>query len=106
MRSRSHARFTRQRVEIQSEPGVIVTPQSQSATANRDRDLITREELSQPSVSALSVLDAIRSLRPQYLSVRGTHTAQIKDAQGRNVVDEESGKVHASLDGTKIVSLD
>ena len=89
------------------ESGVITTADAQAAPApNRNRDLITREELANPSVSGLSVLDAIKSLRPQFLTVRGIHAVPVKDSTGRQLVDREAGKVHASLDGNKIVALD
>jgi hypothetical protein len=81
-----------------------------SAPTNRNRDLITHDELSAPSVSGMTVLDAIRSLRPQYLSVRGQNTMPAKEnndpEKGRQLVDQESGKVHASIDGLKVVPLE
>ena len=80
-----------------------------SATPNRNRDLITRDELTAPAVTGLTVLDAIRSLRPQFLTVRGQNTMPAKegnDPAGRQLVDQESGKVHASIDGGKIVPVE
>jgi hypothetical protein len=80
-----------------------------SAPANRNRDLITRDELSAPSISGMTVLDAVRSLRPQYLSVRGQNTMPAKEnnnPDGRQIVDQESGKVHASIDGVKVVPVE
>jgi hypothetical protein len=78
---------------------------AQSA-GGRNRDVITREELSAPAMQSQNVLEVIRSLRPQFLTVRGLHTMPVKDASGAQIVDEESGKVHASIDGGKIVPLD
>jgi hypothetical protein len=68
---------------------------------SRDRNVITQAELADPAVSGRNVLEAVRALRPQYLTVRGTHTLQTTSA-----ADPETGKVHASLDGTKIVSVE
>ena len=79
---------------------------SQQAEPNRNRDLITREELNKPSIVNMTVLDAVRSLRPHFLTVRGTNTAPLKDAMGNPVVDQESGKVHASIDGNKVVPVE
>jgi hypothetical protein len=85
--------------------GVTATQQSASP-ANRNRDLITRDELTKPSVVNMTVLDAVRSLRPHFLTVRGTNTVPAKTATGQQVVDMESGKVHASIDGNKIVPIE
>ena len=82
------------------------TATQQAAAPSRNRDIITREELTAHSVVNLTVLDAVRSLRPQFLTVRGQNTMPLKDANGNQVVDQESGKVHASVDGGKIVPLD
>jgi hypothetical protein len=83
---------------------------TQAATpVNRNRDIITRDELTSPNVSGLTVLDAVRSLRPQYLSVRGQNTMPAKEnnnPDGRQLVDQESGKVHASIDGVKVVAVE
>lgn len=85
--------------------GATATQQAAEPT-NRNRDLITRDELTKPSVVNMTVLDAIRSLRPHFLSVRGTNTVPAKNAAGQQVVDQESGKVHASIDGNKIVPIE
>jgi hypothetical protein len=61
-----------------------------------NRDVITSAELSAPGLRALSVLEAIRQLRPQFLSVRG------KNSQS----DPEAGKVHASIDYGSIIPVD
>ena len=61
-----------------------------------DRNLITREELSaDASINAQSVLDAIRSLRPQFLTERGKNSHS----------DDEAGRVHVSLDGGRMDAL-
>ena len=58
----------------------------------RDRNLITRDELSEnPTMNAQSVLDAIRSLRPHFLTQRGKNSHS----------DDEAGKVHVSVDGAR-----
>jgi hypothetical protein len=41
------------------------------ATARRDPDVITREELAQQSMVSLSAYDAIQRLRPNWLNPRG-----------------------------------
>jgi hypothetical protein len=83
--------------------------QQSSATANRNRDLITRDELNKPSVVNMTVLDAVRSLRPHFLTVRGENTVPARSGndpiEGKQLTDQESGKVHASIDGNKIVPL-
>ena len=86
--------------------GTTATATQQAAPANRNRDLITRDELTKPSVVNMTVLDAVRSLRPHFLTVRGTNTVPAKNASGQSVVDQESGKVHASIDGNKIVPIE
>jgi hypothetical protein len=68
----------------------------QQAAPNRNRDMITNDELQAPGIVGLSVLDAVRSLRPQFLTVRGLHSPN----------DDESGKVHSSIDGNKVGPLD
>ena len=79
---------------------------TQASAPTRNRDVITREELIAPSVSNLTVLDAVRSLRPHFLTVRGQNTVPAKDSEGKQLVDQESGKVHASIDGNKIVPVE
>lgn len=93
-----------------SNPAATGSAAVQSGTAaNRNRDLITREELSAPAVNGLTVLDAVKSLRPHFLSVRGQNTLPAKEnnnPEGKQIVDQESGKVHASIDGNKIVPVE
>jgi hypothetical protein len=72
-----------------------------SSTGQRDKNVITQEELADPAVSGRTVLEAVRALRPNFLTVRGTHTLQ-----ATATADAEAGKVHASIDGTKIVSVE
>jgi len=75
------------------------------ASGRRDRNVITRDELADPSLSGRNVLEVVRLLRPQFLTVRGTHTVQDTATARRGVVDQDAGKVHASIDGTRIVSV-
>ena len=79
-------------------------PATPSPPAHRDANVITMEDLSAPSLRSLNVLDAIRTLRPNFLSSRGTQTIPFKGSTG--VVDEESGKVHASIDDSGVLPLD
>ncbi|MEP7000434.1 MAG: hypothetical protein ABI969_08130 [bacterium] len=82
-----------------SQPGAIVTAdaQPQAAAPTRNRDVITKEEMQSGTMSSQSVLDVITALRPNYLTVRGLHNVGS---------DPEAGKVHASIDGNKVGSLD
>ena len=83
------------------------TASRQSASTTRhDRNVITREELADPTVSGRNVLEVVRSLRPQFLTVRGTHTLQDTATARKGAVDQDAGKVHASIDGSKIVSVE
>ena len=65
------------------------------SSAGRERDVITQEEVVEAKLGAQSVLDVVRSLRPQFLNVRGTNSHS----------DDEAGKVHASIDGGRIFPL-
>jgi hypothetical protein len=80
------------------EPGAA--PQAQKVAVNRNRDVISQEELQAPSIAGLTVLEAVKSLRPQFLTERGSYN--FNKGQG----DEEAGKVHASIDGSKIVVVE
>jgi hypothetical protein len=85
-----------------SQPGAIVTAdaQPQAAAPIRNRDVITKEELQSGTLSSQSVLDVVTSLRPSYLTVRGLHNVAAVGG------DPEAGKVHASIDGNKVVGLE
>src|ERR1051325_2643813 len=96
-------------------PADSPTPEGGAANAqqapNRNRDVITHEELQAPGVVGLDVLEAVRSLRPQYLVVRGQHelpAGQTSDGKNgsKSVNDFESGKVHSSIDGGRVGPLD
>jgi hypothetical protein len=89
-----------------SEPGASPQAATSVASSRRDRNVITREELADPSLSGRNVLEVVRLLRPQFLTVRGTHTVQDTATARRGVVDQDAGKVHASIDGTRVVSVE
>lgn len=78
-----------------TEDAQAVTPEGRRA-----RDLITKDEMSRANVGSQSVLEVVTSLRPAFLNVRGLHN--VAAAGG----DAEAGKVHASIDGNKVVALD
>jgi hypothetical protein len=79
-------------------------PVSQSSA--RNRDVITHDELQAPGVVGMNVLEVVRALRPRFLTVRGLNTLPTKDVNGNPFSDDESGKVHSSIDGTKVGPLD
>jgi hypothetical protein len=70
-------------------------PVAQSSV-RRDPNVITLDELTDPSLAGQSVLEAVRKLRPNFLSTRGI--------QSRN--NPESGRVHASVNGVSVVPVD
>ena len=63
--------------------------------ANRNRDLITQEELSAPDTRSRTVMEVIRSKRPHFLIERGMNAHS----------DDEAGKVHVSIDNGRILPL-
>lgn len=85
-----------------SPSGAIMTADAQPVIpeGRRERDLITKEEMNRANVGSQSVLEVVTSLRPAFLNVRGLHN--VPAAGG----DPEAGKVHASIDGNKLISLD
>lgn len=73
------------------------------ASSSRNRDLITEDDLTvDPILRAQSVLEVVRALRPHFLTDRGTNTIQDKSAA---LSDPEAGRVHASIDGGRIVPI-
>jgi len=64
--------------------------------ARRQRDVITRDELSDPALRAQSVLEVVTLLRPHFLGDRGSHSFQPSAA----------GQVHVSIDGGRIMPLE
>jgi hypothetical protein len=80
---------------------VAATP---SRSTSRNRDLISQEDLNaDPTLRAQTVIDVIRSIRPQYLVNRGNNT--MKDSASKANTDIDAGKVHASVDGGRIVEV-
>lgn len=81
-----------------TEAGGVTTPSptEQRTAPNRNRDLITQAELSDPGLRAQSILDVIRSLRPQYLAKRGANSHS----------DDEAGKVHVSIDNGRVAPIE
>lgn len=75
------------------------------APANRNRDLISREELADPALRAQSVLDVVKSLRPQFLSVRGTQGVRCNTATDCQT-DADAGRVHVSIDNGRILPVE
>ncbi|MDB4913496.1 MAG: hypothetical protein JWM95_1140 [Gemmatimonadetes bacterium] len=80
--------------------GTIGTPAADAAPS-RNRDLITQQELQAPQIAGLTVLEAVKSLRPQFLTDRGKNTTPVA-----GYVDGESGKVMASIDGARPSVID
>jgi hypothetical protein len=71
------------------------------APVSRNRDLITQADLSaDPSTLSQSVLEVVRNLRPHFLNDHGSNAL---GASG--ISDPEAGKVHASVDNGRIVSV-
>jgi hypothetical protein len=79
------------------------TAGSTATAPRRDPNVIVQEELADPSLSTLNAYDAIRSLRPRFLSTRGTQNFAAAGIAGS---DPESGLPHASIDGVGVVALD
>ncbi len=88
------------------EPGVIMSADQAQPTVNRNRDIITKEELQAPAVNSLSAFDVVRTLRPHFLAQRGKNNVPVKDANGAHYTDDEAGQPHASIDGAKVTALD
>lgn len=79
--------------------GSASTAAAQPSSTRRDPNVITMEELADPGLSAMTVFDAIRFLRPNFLSTRGTQSIV---NQGNN----GSGQVHVSIDDSGVLPLD
>jgi len=78
-----------------SPSGTIITEgQVAAAATTRNRDVITREEISDASMGSQNVLEVVKALRPSFLTVRGSHSGS------------QAGTVHASIDGNRVTSLD
>jgi hypothetical protein len=84
----------------------VATELKAQSSPRRDRNVISREELADPTIAGRNVLEVVRVLRPQFLTVRGNHNIQDTATARMGKTDPEAGKVHASVDGTKIVSIE
>lgn len=94
-------------------PGASDERESRPQTsARRQRDVITKEELSDPAIRAQSVFEVVKLLRPHFLNDRGSHSIPYSGSGGsegdkaRAAVDPGTGRVHVSIDNGAIRSLD
>lgn len=77
-------------------PATGSTASTNAAPAKRRNvDVITAEELTDPSVNTGNVLDAIRRLRPQFLATRGS----------MSVMNSSAGSTHVSIDGSALQAM-
>jgi hypothetical protein len=67
-----------------------------TGTATHNADVITAEELADPSVASGDALEAVRRLRPRFLMTRG----------GASVKNSTAGSVHVSIDGGPLLTVD
>ena len=79
-----------------SAPSSEAMPASAQPSGRRNASVITLDELLDPALSGQTVLEVVRKLRPNFLTTRGL--------QSRN--NPEAGKVHVSINGSGVVSLD
>jgi hypothetical protein len=85
---------------------------SRPASTRRERDVISYEEIQDPAVRSRSVYEVVKVLRPQYFNDRGSHGIPYSGSGGtdadkaRLAVDPGQGRVHASIDAGKIISVD
>ena len=78
-----------------SNPAPVGEP-APTSTATRHTDIITAEELADPSIAAGNALEAVRRLRPSFLMSRGTVSIQ----------NTTAGSVHVSIDGAPLITVD
>jgi hypothetical protein len=71
-------------------------PTPRRSATRRSSTLITRDELLEPSISGASALEAVRLLRPTFLTYRGANSIR----------DPSAGVVRASIDGGRVVPVD
>ena len=71
-------------------------PQPARTAVRRNPNVITRDQLADPSLSRSSALEAVRLLRPTFLVYRGAIS----------VNDPGAGSVRVSIDGSSVSSLD
>ena len=87
------------------------TDPAQQGSVNRDRDLITREELMAPGgMGAQSLYTAIKTLRPTFLTNRGLQSYNnCKNSSSGSTdctVDPDAGAVHVSVDNGRILPIE
>ena len=78
-----------------SNPAPVGDPAPVS-TATRHTDIITAEELAEPSIAAGNALEAVRRLRPSFLMSRGASSMK----------NTTAGSVHVSIDGAPLLTVD
>jgi hypothetical protein len=79
---------------------------AQQDAPGRNRDVISAAELSKPELGAVSLLNAIRSLRPNFLVNRGLQSYSCPKTTDDCAADPDAGTVHASVDNGRIVRLE
>ena len=76
------------------------SPDADASTAasaqTKNGDVITADELADPSVSAGDAYDAVKRLRPRFLMTRGTLSAR----------NSTAGSVHISVDGGPLLTVE
>jgi hypothetical protein len=83
-------------IACSSNPSPSTEPESANVATARKSDVITAEELADPSVNMGDALEAVRRLRPGFLMSRGA--TSMKNAS--------AGSVHVSIDGAPLMTLD
>jgi hypothetical protein len=73
-------------------PGTTGAPEP---AIRRDPNVITEQEMSDPSVASGDALSAVRKLRPNFLQTRGTGSIQNKNA----------GSIHVSINNGPLLTL-
>jgi hypothetical protein len=92
--------------------GAASTDERLERPTRRQRDVISKEELSAPAVRSQSVYEVVRTLRPHFLNDRGSHGIPYSGSGGtdadkvREAVNPAAGRVHVSIDNGTLVSLD
>ena len=74
-------------------------PATPSKPARKNRDIITADEFNQPEIRTLSVLEAIKRVRPIFLNKRGATSFG-------SMSDPDAGQPRVSIDWQPLTSLD
>ena len=77
-------------------PAPAASANEGTTTTARRADVITAEELADPTVSSGDALEAVRRLRPGFLMSRGA----------TSIKNTSAGSVHVSIDGGSLGTLD